>query len=680
VCPERDEPGAPKAPGGVGSETSPEAPAAAEPPSGVSPSSRRSPDSDNRFLRSAFEHAARGRRVFPLHGIVNGRCTCGTDCDRDAGKHPVTCQACELAHGFHDATRDPGQLRRWWTCHPHANIGVVTGDGVMVLDVDGPEGAAAIAAFEREHGPLPATYTVLTGRGRHLYFHTPAEGLVRSGTITHALDVKAAGGYVVAPDSVHLSGKQYTAVGGDPQALALAPAWLLSLRPTPRLNAENSARNADAARGGVRASALRARKRSGYSAHLDRTVSPQLGAQTDHDRTDWPTVARAWLREQYGTERIPEGRRQDTVCQWLAGRLRRAGLAGVDVVAILHAVNRDLCDPPMPGRRLHGLAQRIDRWPTAPSLPPNRTARHMVQAIQHATEVAIWRGRAAHSAHKLLTVYLDTAHRTGGLTVALSVRRGSELAGLSDLTTWRARQRLIALGWLMPSTCGTNGRADAHILRLPPALRNMTFPSLREGRLSVIAGSGSDLAADAFRYGKGRLGPTGWYVLRALDAGAVYPTAVALARATGLAPSTVGKKLKLLAQRKLARNTSAGWQRGPAAFEPTYHRRDQDRVLHRAQRALRHANLKQQGLPVEVPTPQVTLEELRRHSLARPQLVTALQEQHLLADADLSVTDRRRLVLLDDRLRARGHRPHQSSPSKARPRAAPAAYARGGEG
>jgi hypothetical protein len=38
-------------------------------------------------------YASLGIRVLPLHGIVGGKCTCGTDCGRDAGKHPIAARA-----------------------------------------------------------------------------------------------------------------------------------------------------------------------------------------------------------------------------------------------------------------------------------------------------------------------------------------------------------------------------------------------------------------------------------------------------------------------------------------------------------------------------------------------------------------------------------------------------------
>ena len=65
-------------------------------------------------------------------------------------------------------------------------------------------------ALIAKHGALPRTAIVKTGRGWHLYFAMPA-GCARIPCSTRdGLDVRADGGYVVAPPSVHLSGHIYT--------------------------------------------------------------------------------------------------------------------------------------------------------------------------------------------------------------------------------------------------------------------------------------------------------------------------------------------------------------------------------------------------------------------------------------------------------------------------------------
>ena len=69
-------------------------------------------------------------KVFPLHGIVDGRCTCGKDRGQ-AGKIPIH------KAGFHGATDDALQIKQWWSRHPNANIGIPMGNGLFVIDIDG---------------------------------------------------------------------------------------------------------------------------------------------------------------------------------------------------------------------------------------------------------------------------------------------------------------------------------------------------------------------------------------------------------------------------------------------------------------------------------------------------------------------------------------------------------------
>jgi hypothetical protein len=61
-----------------------------------------------------------------------------------------------------DATTNRARILAWWTRHPQANIGLATGHGFDVLDVDGPAGAEAIRALAAEHGLASAGPLVRT--------------------------------------------------------------------------------------------------------------------------------------------------------------------------------------------------------------------------------------------------------------------------------------------------------------------------------------------------------------------------------------------------------------------------------------------------------------------------------------------------------------------------------------
>jgi hypothetical protein len=131
------------------------------------------------------------------------------------------------------ATDDEDQVAGWWRKWRGANIGVATGgkSGVLVVDVDGATGRASLVALEAEHGALPSTYRVSTGRkdgGEHFYFAIPHSAQVSTrGGLWPGIDIMGDGGQAVGAGSLHRSGRRYAAT--DPTApVAPAPDWLLT--------------------------------------------------------------------------------------------------------------------------------------------------------------------------------------------------------------------------------------------------------------------------------------------------------------------------------------------------------------------------------------------------------------------------------------------------------------------
>lgn len=158
-------------------------------------------DSDKPAWATAYARASLA--VFPLHSINDGRCTCGkADCG-SPGKHPLT------KRGLLEATSDPTQVHAWFQRWPWANIGIRTGQasgGLVVLDVDGPEGMAELRALVARFGLLPRSPTARTGRGIHVFFRcdSPVKSSARG-----KLHVRGEGGYIVASGSLHASGRRY---------------------------------------------------------------------------------------------------------------------------------------------------------------------------------------------------------------------------------------------------------------------------------------------------------------------------------------------------------------------------------------------------------------------------------------------------------------------------------------
>lgn len=146
--------------------------------------------------RAAIEYAKRGLAVFPL-----------------AERDKVPC----IAGGFKNATTDPEQIAAFWKHRPNANIGIATGGmsgGLVVIDCDydearGEDGMRTVRSFEAANGEFPDSACVSTPRGgEHLYFLTdePFDCSVNS---DEGVDIRADGGYVVAPPSIHPNGGMY---------------------------------------------------------------------------------------------------------------------------------------------------------------------------------------------------------------------------------------------------------------------------------------------------------------------------------------------------------------------------------------------------------------------------------------------------------------------------------------
>ena len=160
------------------------------------------------LLAAALDYAARGLPVFPC---------------MPRGKTPA------IARGFYSATANPATVRRYWT-DPDRNVGIPTGasSGFWILDIDGDEGEESLRDLEARYGAIPKTRSVITSRGRHVWFAYREPIPSSAGRIGPGLDVRGDGGYAIAPPSVHSSGHCYAFLGDPWQDLSAAPQWLVA--------------------------------------------------------------------------------------------------------------------------------------------------------------------------------------------------------------------------------------------------------------------------------------------------------------------------------------------------------------------------------------------------------------------------------------------------------------------
>jgi hypothetical protein len=171
---------------------------------------------------NALAFARRGYGIVPLHWPIeeNGQlvCSCRRRCNKGCispAKHPFAPFA---PRGLLDAVTDPAKIRDWFTREPDANYGVITNGPLFVLDVDPKRnGDEALAALEREHGPLPHTWRTITGSGgEHILFNAEGLYLRRFAYNPQAADLNQPLGigidspnYIVGVGSRHICGRRY---------------------------------------------------------------------------------------------------------------------------------------------------------------------------------------------------------------------------------------------------------------------------------------------------------------------------------------------------------------------------------------------------------------------------------------------------------------------------------------
>jgi hypothetical protein len=252
------------------------------------------------MLEHALKYARMGRPVFP----------CALD------KKPL------CARGFLDATTDEGLIRSAWAAHPGASIGTPTGNGSIVIDVDGEGGERTIEEASFWLSDLPPTATVRTGRGKHLWYKTSHAIRCSAGKLGPGLDVRGDGGYVILPPSPHPSGSRYE-----------------------------------------------------WESKIPLAELPQ----------DWAEALVSYEPEstdalQAPPEPIPQGKRNSTLTS-LAGALRRRGMSEDAVLGALLAANKAQCSPPLPESDVVRIARSVGRYRPGTIEPPARTSKLIVESF-----------------------------------------------------------------------------------------------------------------------------------------------------------------------------------------------------------------------------------------------------------------------------------------------------------
>ncbi len=177
-------------------------------------------------LELALDYAAQGLRVFPClerDGAMPNR------------KHgaPYYNQALGLVHGFQDATTDADRIRSWWLQWPGALVGMPTGAGRLVLDIDAKGEVDGWLTLEERGWEIPADAPRVrtASGGAHVVFEAPPFRVtISAGEIGPGLDIRCEGGYVIAAGSVREDGEYQWVVGDHESYLSPGrlPTWLLA--------------------------------------------------------------------------------------------------------------------------------------------------------------------------------------------------------------------------------------------------------------------------------------------------------------------------------------------------------------------------------------------------------------------------------------------------------------------
>ena len=199
------------------------------------------------------------------------------------------------------------QIMEWWETWPDANLGIITGakSGVVVIDCDSSDSVRQINKILRGYD-LSSIPQVKTGKGVHFYFKHPGCKVPSRAGIQPGLDVRGDGGFVVAPPSIHSSGKKYK--------------WKVSLNGgLPQLPPE-----------------------------LYKLItSPIVGGK----RKNLPSIIEG---------KISEGKRNATLTS-LAGSMRAQGFTFEPILAALLEINKT-CSPPLPESEVESIAKSITRY------------------------------------------------------------------------------------------------------------------------------------------------------------------------------------------------------------------------------------------------------------------------------------------------------------------------------
>lgn len=176
-------------------------------------------------MKESIDYVEAGFTIVMLHNVLEGgRCECGDEDCKLAGKHPSS-NSWNIRQHYTEAQKQGIELAlKYKNCY-----GVLC-DGYLVVDID-PRNGGSLEAANTYFGinllELSKFAVATGGGGQHIYFKYQGEKLASKLADLPGVDFKQAGGYVVGDGSLHKSGNRYEKIKGFPQDITEAPSALV---------------------------------------------------------------------------------------------------------------------------------------------------------------------------------------------------------------------------------------------------------------------------------------------------------------------------------------------------------------------------------------------------------------------------------------------------------------------
>jgi DNA-binding transcriptional ArsR family regulator len=403
-------------------------------------------------------------------------------------------------------------------------IGIPTGgvSGLVVPDRDGDSDQA-----NQIWDSLPPTVEVATSRGRrHRYYSVPKGTKVRSRKLAEDVDLKADGGYVAAPPSLHPSGTRYRWVPGHSE-IAPLPEDLIEADPTPQPS----------------------RHREG---------STMIGLDTGP---------------------IPEGTRNETLTR-IAGRLHDGTRDPETLATDLVVINETRCTPPLGEDEVVGIAKSIAR--REPCKPTVEVSPRVLEVVEHLASIERpIKGMGGATGWSIYRAGLELCRRYGrehpeGLALSVDVRTWAQMAG----TTHTSVRRFIGRSSLIRVARKGSGRRSGEFVFVAPTAASGTAIGHKAFHSSSffvgIERSGTPSALlrtlERLRWGPGRIGKSRAAILHKLVECDGTLSRKELASRLGKKPESLRVPLKWLVDAGLLERVS----RGVYGVADDVHRRVED--------------------------------------------------------------------------------------------------------